>query len=42
MTKEEWIDAYEVCDLIIENITFEKKEVDRSAQSEYYLVSGAK
>jgi len=34
---EEWIAAYEVCGEIIENITFEKKEVDRSAQLEQYL-----
>jgi hypothetical protein len=36
-TKEEWIEAYEVCGEIIENITFAEKEVDRSAQLEEYL-----
>ncbi len=36
-TKDEWIAAYEVCGEIIENITFAKKEVDRSAQLEQYL-----
>jgi hypothetical protein len=36
-TKDEWIAAYEVCGEIIENITFEEKEVDRSAQLEEYL-----
>jgi hypothetical protein len=36
-TKEEWGAAYEVCGEIIENITFEKKKVDRSAQLDEYL-----
>jgi len=36
-TKEEWIAAYEVCGEIIENITFEEKEVDRSAQLDQYI-----
>ncbi|MCP4357436.1 MAG: hypothetical protein GY796_05390 [Chloroflexi bacterium] len=35
-SKEEWIAAYEVCGEIIENITFEEKEVDRSAQLDQY------
>jgi hypothetical protein len=36
-SKEEWIAAYEVCGDIIENITFEKKEVDRSEQVDLYV-----
>jgi hypothetical protein len=36
-TKEEWIAAYDVCGQIIESITLEKKEVDRSTQLEEYL-----
>lgn len=36
-SKEEWIAAYEVCGEIIENITFEKKEFDRSAQVDQYV-----
>jgi len=31
-TKEEWIAAYAVCSEIIENITFKKKEFDRTEQ----------
>jgi hypothetical protein len=37
LSKEEWMAAYEVCGEIIENITFEKKEVDRSEQVDQYL-----
>ncbi len=37
VTKGEWMDAYEVCGEIIENITFEKKEVDRSDQVDFYI-----
>jgi hypothetical protein len=36
-SKEEWIEAYEVCGEIIENITFEKKEIDRSEQVDQYI-----
>ena len=36
-SKEEWIEAYEVCGEIIENITFEKKEIDRSEQVDQYV-----
>ena len=36
-TKEEFNSAYEICGGIIENITFSKKEVDRSAQLETYI-----
>lgn len=37
VTKEEWIAAYEVCGEIIENVTFEKEEVDRSEQVDQYV-----
>ena len=36
-SKDEWIEAYEVCGEIIENITFERKEVDRSEQVDQYV-----
>ena len=36
-SKEEWVTAYEVCGEIIENITFEKEEVDRSEQVDQYV-----
>jgi hypothetical protein len=36
-SKEEWVAAYEVCGEIIENITFEKEEVDRSEQVDQYV-----
>jgi hypothetical protein len=36
-SKEEWVEAYEVCGEIIENITFKEKEIDRTAQLEQYL-----
>jgi len=35
--KVEWIAAWEVCGEIIENFTFEQKEVDRSAQLDQYV-----
>ena len=35
--KEEWEAAFEVCGEIIENITFEKEEVDRSEQVDLYV-----
>jgi ASC-1-like (ASCH) protein len=41
ISKEEWIAAYEVCGEIIENITFEKEEVDRSEQVDQYLALAA-
>jgi hypothetical protein len=37
VSKEEWIVAFEVCGEIIENITFEKEEDDRSEQVDQYL-----
>ena len=37
ISKEEWEAAFEVCGEIIENITFEKNEVDRSAQVDQYI-----
>jgi len=37
ISKEEWIAAYEVCGELIENITFEQKEIDRSAQLDTYI-----
>jgi hypothetical protein len=36
-SKEEWVAVYEVCGEIIENITFERKEVDRSEQVDQYV-----
>ena len=37
ISKEEWEAAFEVCGEIIENITFEKEEVDRSEQVDLYV-----
>jgi hypothetical protein len=41
ISKKEWVAAYEVCGEIIENITFEKEEVDRSEQVDQYLALAA-
>ncbi len=37
ISKEEMMEAWEVCGEFLENITFEKKEVDRSEQVDQYV-----